>query len=149
MTADTHPAEGRNILFLDGDCLFCRRSARLLHRWNRRNNLFFATLQGETAAMLPADRVSLTDARGRPAGAAVLMEHAGCPDQRCWSGADAVLRAFYLTGGIRSALWLLHYTPRFLKSGMYHLIARNRHHIARTRGICPLPEQDFKDQFMP
>lgn len=149
MTADTHPAQGKNILFLDGDCLFCQRSARLLHRWNRRNNLFFATLQGETAALLPAGWKSHADEKGRPAGAAVLMEHAGCPDQRCWRGADAVLRAFYLTGGVRTALWLLHYTPRFLKSGMYHLIARNRHQLMQARGSCPLPEQDFKDQFMP
>ncbi len=149
MTADTHPNEGRNILFLDGDCLFCRRSARWLHRWNRRKNLFFATLQGETAALLSADWTSIADEKGRPAGAAVLIEHCGRPNQRCWRGADAVLRAIYLTGGVRTALWLLHYTPQFLKSGIYEVIARNRHHLSRVRGSCPPPEQDFQDQFLP
>jgi hypothetical protein len=80
----------KHILFLDGECVICQRSARLLHKWDRVGEVYFSTLQGKTAAMLPAEWKRLTDERGRPAGTAVLVENAGRSDERRWRSADAI-----------------------------------------------------------
>lgn len=99
--------------------------------------------------MLPGDQKILIDQKGQPSGSAVLLENAGYPDQQIWTGADAVLRAFLLTGSVIAALWILHYLPAFVKSGVYQFIARNRHQLRPAQDHCPLDQTEFKDQLMP
>ena len=139
----------QHILFLDGECLFCQRSARMLHKFDHKKNLYFSTLQGETAAMLPDDWKILTDVRGRAAGTAVLIENAEQPDERRWQSADAILRSLKLTGSLMRVFWTFHYIPGWLKNEIYHFIARNRHRLTFGQQTCPLPDQDFKDRFLP
>lgn len=139
----------KHILFLDGECVICQRSARLLHKWDRVGEVYFSTLQGKTAAMLPAEWKRLTDERGRPAGTAVLVENAGRSDERRWRSADAILRSLRLTQSILSVFWVIHIIPRFIKDGGYRFIARNRHRLSWGKRSCPLPDQDFKDKFLP
>jgi len=144
-----HTPRIRHILFLDGDCLFCQRSARILHGLDAKGNLYFSTLQGETAALLPDDWKILTDEHNFPAGTAVLIENSGSATELRWKEADAILRALSLTHRLLSIFWIFHYTPSFLKNSIYRCIARNRHRLIWGKGSCPLPDQDFKDQFLP
>ncbi len=143
------PQSIKHILFLDGKCLFCQRSARLLNKWDRSGNIYFTTLQGETASMLPDDWKSLTDEQGRPAGTAVLVENADRHDERRWRSADAILRSFRLTGSVFSIFWIFHFVPRSIKNGIYRFIARNRHRLTWGKRSCPLPDQDFKNKILP
>ena len=136
-------------MFLDGDCLFCQRTARLLHRWDHSEKIYFSTLQGETASALPPNWRNTVDAQGRPTGAAVLIECAGQTNERRWRSADAILRSLLLTKSFWAVCWLFHYTPGFLKNGLYNLIARNRHRLSWGKKTCPLPSQAFKDQSLP
>lgn len=138
-----------HILFLDGECLFCQRSARFLHRWDHPGDIRFAALQGKTASLLPDDWKQLTDECGHPAGTAVLIENAGQSNERRWRSADAILRALRLTKSLFSPLWMLYYLPRWIKNGGYRFIARHRHRLAWGKNTCQLPEQDFKDKFLP
>ncbi|MBK1831438.1 DUF393 domain-containing protein [Verrucomicrobiaceae bacterium R5-34] len=137
------------ILFLDGDCVFCQKSATLLHRWDRYDRLHFAPLQGETAELLPQAWRQLTDENQQASGAAVLTEHYGTNKQTHWRGADAILRALYHCGGISKLFWLLHFLPQWLKSPSYRWVARHRHRLTSGQPHCLIPDESFRKKMLP
>lgn len=148
MDSHSSNSEEKHILFLDGDCVFCQKSAQLLYRWDRTQMIHFSALQGDTATMLPSDWKNTTDANGRPSGNAVLVECAGQTNESRWRGADAILRSLLLTRSWWALCWVFYYIPGFLKHRLYSLIARNRHRLVRDK-TCPLPGPSFKDRFLP
>ena len=149
MVSDSPNPPEKHVIFLDGGCLFCQRTARLLHRWDRTKKIHFSTLQGETASTLPPSWRNTVDAQGQPNGAAVLIECAGQANERRWRSADAILRALLLTKSLFAVCWLFHYIPGFLKDALYNLVARNRHRLTWGKKTCPLPSQAFKEKFLP
>lgn len=140
------------ILYLDGDCVVCQKSARWLHKRDKRGRLHFAPLQGETARQnLPAEWLTLEDDDGTSTGAAVLAEKGKnglANNTRHWRGPDAILRSLYLLGWPWKILWPLHWLPRFLKDAGYNLIARNRHRLGGGKE-CELPSAAFQKQTLP
>ncbi|BDS06117.1 hypothetical protein NT6N_11570 [Oceaniferula spumae] len=138
-----------NILFLDGDCMFCQQSATMLHRLDKRGRLHFAPLQGETARILPEAWRQLEDTNNQASGAAVLTEYYGSDRQMHWRGADAILRSLYLTGGIFKIFWPLHWLPRWIKSPAYQFIARHRHRLKFGKESCSLPDAKFREHMLP
>ena len=142
-------SEPRHILFLDGDCVFCQKSAVLLHRIDQRERLYFAPLQGETAKALPASWRQLKDEKERSTGAAVLTEAWATDQQIHWRGADAILRAIYLAGGIGVILWPLYWLPSWIKSPFYRFLARHRHRLTFGKKDCVIPDAHFRDHLLP
>lgn len=98
--------------------------------------------------MLPMDWRNTTDAKGRPAGNAVLVERAGQASESRWRGADAILRALLLTKSPLAPCWVFYYLPRFLKDACYGIVSRKRHRLVRDNR-CPLPSQSFRDKSLP
>jgi len=138
----------KHILFLDGDCVMCQKTAQRLYRWDLTQTIFFSALQGQTASMLPSNWRNTTDAKGRPSGNAVLVERAGQDNECRWQGANAILRSLLLTKSPLALCWIFYYIPGFLKNRFYGLVARNRHRLISNKS-CPLPSQSFKDRFLP
>jgi len=143
------PPQPSNILFLDGDCVFCQKSATALHRLDRNGQLHFAPLQGETAKILPEAWRELKDANQQAAGAAVLTEAWETEQQVHWRGLDAILRALYLTGGVSIIFWPIHWLPRWIKSPIYQFIARHRHRLTFGKQSCELPDAEFRNHMLP
>ena len=102
---------GKHILFFDGDCLFCQKTAQILYRWDKTQTTYFTSLQGETASMLPPTWRNTTDTKGRASGNAVLIESCGQSDELRWRGANATLRALYLTRGPLAIFWIFYFLP--------------------------------------
>ncbi len=142
-------SKSRHVLFLDGDCVFCQKSATLLHQIDRRGRLYYAPLQGETASVLPSSWRELKGDNNQATGAAVLTEAWQTDQQVHWRGADAILRALYLAGGVFVIFWPLHLLPRWFKSGLYQLIARNRHRLQLGKDTCSLPNAKFQEHLLP
>lgn len=138
-----------HILFLDGECLVCRRSAYFVHRLDHAKNMHFSALQGETANMLPPEWCQLTDADGAPTGSVVLAEHTANGEYKYWLGTNAMLRSLFLTKSIMSLFWIFYYTPAFLKDMAYRQVAKNRYRLSAANKDCPLPTQSFKDAMLP
>ncbi len=138
-----------HVLFLDGDCVFCQRSAVILHRIDRHDRLFFTTLQGETAQQLPEEWRRISNPQGGASGTAVLAENFGSTNVRFWRGADAPLRSLRIIGGMWSAFWLLSYCPKPIKDWVYQIIARNRHRLSGKNKTCTLPDEEFKARMLP
>ena len=140
---------GIHVLFLDGECLLCQRSARLLHHIDRSGKMHFSPLQGATAAILPQEWKQLTDSDGHAAGSAVLVENLNQQNERRWRGADALLRSLWLTRSVFSLCWPAHLLPRFFKQGIYKLLAKNRYRLTESQKTCPVPDMPFKDRILP
>lgn len=147
--SESKPTAPRNILFLDGDCVFCQKSATVLHRLDQRGRLHFAPLQGETAKILPSAWRQLKDANQQSSGAAVFTEGYQTDEQIHWRGADAILRALYLCGGISKTAWPLHWVPNWIKSSCYQFIARNRLKLPFSKKSCDLPDARFREHMLP
>lgn len=145
---NTHESNNKNVLFLDGDCVFCQRSAQLVHRIDKRNVLHFAPLQGETARSLPEGWRLMDSTNSGAPSAAVLAEHFGS-ETVWWRGADAILRTLKLIGGFWSYFWPLHHLPEWLKEPVYEWIAKNRYRIAGKTSACELPTKTFAEKLMP
>jgi predicted DCC family thiol-disulfide oxidoreductase YuxK len=140
---------GVHILFLDGECLFCRRCAYLLHRLDRSKKIHFSALQGETAKILPREWRLLADQDGTASGSVVLAEDTASNQYKFWQGADAILRALFLTRGLLALCWILHYIPACLKNAIYKRVAGRRHLLASEHEECPLQTAALKDVYLP
>lgn len=140
------PEAGRDhVLFLDGECAFCQRSARWLAAIDRRRVLRFASLQGETAEGLPT-RWRAVEADN---GAAVLVENRGGPDEQRWLGQDAILRSLWLAGGPASLAWSLRFVPAWMQNGVYGWVARRRRRLTREKVSCGLLPQSMASRILP
>ena len=133
---------------MDGECLFCQSSVKYLYQIDSLQQLHFSTLQGKTAECLPDSWRATEDEKGNASGGVVLIENYQQTSEQRWRGADAVLRALYLIGGIWSVLWLLHLIPAFIKDPLYKLIARNRYRFTGGKQACELPSKEFSDRFV-
>ena len=137
------------LLFLDGDCLFCQKSVKSLYELDRLKNLHFSTLQGEAAEALPASWRTTEDCRGEASGEMVLIENFQQSNEKRWRGASAILRTFYIIGGIWSLLWWLNMVPSFIKDSVYQVIGKNRHRFNGGKKTCELPTKEFSERFIP
>ena len=134
---------------MDGECLFCQRTAKILYSIDRHRQLHFSALQGQAAAILPDEWRELEDHQGNATGNLALIENFMTDEKKRWRGADALFRSLFLIGGIWKAAWALHYIPGPVKSFFYQLIAKNRHRFSGAKKACELPSKDFSDRFIP
>ncbi len=125
-------AHGLAILFVDGDCVLCRRLSRVVLQGDTAGRLRVAPLAGVTARRLltPADRAQ--------DDWVVLIE-----GPRTLRAADAVVRTLQLMGGrfglLASGTLLL---PRPLRAAVYRFVAgRRRAWFGRVES-CPLPASE-------
>ncbi len=135
--------EMEHVLFIDGECAFCQKSAQILTSLDSHAVLNFSTLTGETSALIPAKF------NHREKRAAVLLENPNTENQRTWQGADAILRSLYLCGGPFALLWILRFIPSWMKDGSYSFIAKNRLRIPFISNSCPLLTPEQQQKYLP
>jgi predicted DCC family thiol-disulfide oxidoreductase YuxK len=127
------------IVFYDGDCGMCTQSVDLILRADRRNVFWFAPLQGETARELlpplPADPAQWS---------MVLVDEAGIHRE-----SDAALRICRRLPGAWRLLGLLLLVPRFLRDGVYRLVARNRYRVFGRKDSCRIATAAERARFLP
>lgn len=127
------------VLFYDGNCGLCRRSVRFLLRQDRRGRLYFAPLQGATAAARLSRelRESLSSAvYQRENGENVLRS-------------DAVLQVLIDIGSrwhwlARLALKL----PRRWRDRCYDWVSARRRQLDKSRP-CPMPSGESCQRILP
>jgi predicted DCC family thiol-disulfide oxidoreductase YuxK len=132
------------VAFFDGECSICDRTVRFLLKRDRRGELHFASLQGETAAALRAARSDFpTDL-----GTMVLAEpYGGGIRLRCNS--DGIIRALQLTGGCARTAAALRIVPRPIRDLVYRAVAENRYRLFGHKDTCDLPTPDDRARLLP
>ena len=139
-TADAAPTpDGRPVIFFDGVCGMCNRFVDIVLRADRRGVFAFAPLQGETARRL------LPPLSGDPGEWSMLyLDERGLHDQ-----SDASLEVYRRLGGMWRVPALARFVPRFLRTPVYQLIARNRYRIFGRRDACRVPTEEERARFLP
>ncbi len=131
------------LLLFDGTCGFCAQSVQfVLRHERRRKTLRFASLQSH-AGMDVRERHPELNA----VDSVIWVE----PGERetIYVRSAAVFRVLHYLGGIWSVLaWLGALVPRFIRDGLYDLVARNRQRLIRGGLACLLPTPEQRARFV-
>ncbi len=125
------------VALVDGECVICHRSARLLMERDTAQRMRYAALQGETAAALR----TLLPGFPHDLDTFVLVE----PDAAVAGGirlhlrTDAILRSLDLTGGRGRLARVAGWIPRPLRDVAYRLFTRYRYRLFGKKDHCSLP----------
>jgi predicted DCC family thiol-disulfide oxidoreductase YuxK len=132
-----------NILFYDGECGLCSRSVRFLITRDRKSLLYFAPIQGETAAQC-------LDAPLREVLSTAIYQRPNAEGQtETLLRSEAVLCALI---DIRSHLRWLAYPARWIplkwRDTAYNWVAHNRDRFF-AKGACELPAPSERARYLP
>lgn len=123
--------DGGPVVFMDGTCVLCSRTARIIAKLDKRQDFRICPVQS-------------------PLGQAILGHYgldAADPDSwlyiedgRAYTSMEAVIRAGMRLGGWGRSLAALRLLPRPLRDWLYRRIARNRYRLFGHTDICSLPD---------
>jgi predicted DCC family thiol-disulfide oxidoreductase YuxK len=121
--------DGGPVVFMDGTCVLCSRTARIIARLDKRQEFRICPVQ-------------------TPLGHAILGHYgldAADPDSwlyledgRAYTSMDAVIRAGMRLGGWGRLVAVLRLLPRPVRHWLYRRIARNRYRLFGHTDICAL-----------
>ena len=135
------------VVFIDGECVICHRSARFLMQRDAQRTLRYATLQGETAAAL---RAALPAFPTDLDTVVVAEPDAGAPEGvRLHLRSDGILRSLDLTGGRTLGARLVAWLPRALRDLGYRAIIRFRYRLFGRKDHCSLPSATERSLLLP
>lgn len=122
----------------DGDCLFCQRSVRFIHRHDAEDRFRFASRHSRAGAQL-LERHGV----GLAPNSMVLIDEAGV-----WLRSDAVLRIAARLGAPWSWASIFLLVPRVLRDGAYRIVAAIRHRLSGMLPACPLPDPSLRAKLL-
>ena len=132
------------IVLYDGVCGLCNRLTQFLLKRDHHDRLRFASLQSEFATTIlkrhERDTHDLDTVY-------VVMDYEG-PNERLLARSDAILSLGQELGGIWSVAGLAKALPRFLRDGLYNLVARNRYRVFGKYDSCMMPEPKHRRKFL-
>ena len=133
-----------HLVLYDGVCGLCDHFVQFLLRIDRKDQLRFAALQGPIGT-------EILKAAGRSADALstvlVVADH-GTDKARLLDRSDAALFAIASAGGIYGMASAFRIVPRFIRDGVYNLVARTRYRVFGQFDSCPLPKPATRAKFL-
>lgn len=126
-------------VFFDGVCNLCNRSVNFLISKDKKNSIKFASLQSEYAQNLIPKEV---------------LNHGNLDtiivytDGKFYERSHAVLKLCKILGGLYSVFLIGYLIPRFIRDGLYRLIANNRYRWFGKTEHCRVPAPELKDRFL-
>ncbi len=133
------PGQTEHIILFDGVCNLCNGSVQFVIRNDKMKQFKFASLQSAKGQELLA-------AGGfdqHKSDSFVLISGGNYYTQ-----STAALRVMKLLGGRFSLLYGLIIVPKFIRDGVYNLIARNRYKLFGKRDECMIPTAELKSRFL-
>jgi len=128
------------ILFFDGDCAFCSAGVRRVFRFDKRQRLKFAPLQGKLAVEKGLDGFA-----DKAEGTMALMR---LPDGKVFLRSDAVVELARALGGWWRLLLPAALIPRCIRDAAYKWVARNRYRFAGESDSCLLPDPEMEKRIL-
>ena len=127
------------IVLFDGVCNLCNGSVQFILKRDRNRKFQFGSLQGKTGQEylrkyhLPADQFH----------SFMLIEA-----NVLYTQSTAVLRVLKHLGRGWQFLYVFIYLPRFLRDGLYKLVAANRYRLFGKKDACRVPTVEEKERFL-
>lgn len=127
------------ILLFDGVCNLCNSSVQFIIQRDTNAKFRFAALQSEF-------------------GIATLKKFGIPPEQlnsviliigeRLFQKSDAALEIVKNLSALWPALYVFKILPRFMRDGLYDLLAGNRYRLFGKRAECMVPTKELKSRFI-
>ena len=134
MTFDT----SKPIIFFDGVCNLCNSSVQFVIKKDKDNKFRFASLQSQAGQeILQQFNLSQSDFNSF-----ILFE-----DGKLYTRSTAALRVL---SQLRGWKWsrIFNVVPRFLRDGVYNVVARNRYKWFGKQESCMVPSPDLVSRFL-
>jgi predicted DCC family thiol-disulfide oxidoreductase YuxK len=126
------------IILFDGVCNLCNGSVQFIIKRDKDAKFRFASLQSDTGRKVLEQFHLPTDTFN----SFILLE-----DGKIYTRSTAALRVFSRIKGWKWAGALM-YVPRFIRDGVYNLIARNRYRWFGKKDECMVPTPELKSRFL-
>jgi len=128
-----------DVVLFDGVCNLCNASVRFIINRDSRGRFKFASLQSVVAKQILKEIGVDTDALST----IVLIRQ-----ERCYVRSDAILEIARKLDGIWPLIYAARIIPRFIRDGVYRLIARHRYSWFGKKDSCMVPTPDLKTRFL-
>lgn len=126
------------IIFFDGVCGLCNKTVNFLMRIDKRQNLKFAPLQGQTAqGRLPAEIIE-------DLNTLIFYENGKLSNR-----STAVLRAIKAIGGFWRLLYVFIIIPSPMRDWIYKTVAKNRYKWFGKHDTCRMPTSEERGRLLP
>lgn len=129
----------QKLILFDGVCNLCNSSVKFIIKRDKQNVFRFASLQSPLGQKM-VDRFGWKD---RGLKSIILVDPQG---QYFMKSTAALEIARELPGYKWMRVFL--YLPRFLRDGIYNLVARNRYRLFGKKQECMVPTPGLKEKFM-
>jgi predicted DCC family thiol-disulfide oxidoreductase YuxK len=132
------------IVFYDGLCGLCNGLNQFLLKRDKHDHFRFASLQSKFAnSVLQRHGVSALDLDT----VYVVLDYEKA-NERLLARSDAILHVLRQLGGVWSVFQLVRVIPKFLRNGVYNVVARNRYRMFGKYDTCLMPEERYRRKFL-
>lgn len=127
------------VILFDGVCNLCNGFIQFVLKRDKKQEFQFASLQSTYGIALLNHLKLPTD----------TMETVIVFDgQKIFTESDAVLKIVHSFGGLWKCTTIFSLIPRFIRNGVYRLVAKNRYKLFGKRDQCMVPTEDMKGRFV-
>ncbi|MEK9502758.1 thiol-disulfide oxidoreductase DCC family protein [Gaopeijia maritima] len=127
------------VLLYDGLCGFCDGAVQWILAHDRRGEIRFAALQGDSGQAVVAEHSEL-----RGVDSLILLDESG----RVRVRSDAALAVATAMGGVWRLFAVFRVVPRPLRDALYDAFARNRYRWFGRREACRVPSAEERERFL-
>jgi len=130
---------GKKIILFDGVCNLCNSSIQFVINHDKKNQFIFGSFQGKEGQ-------KYLQQYNLPSGnfnSFMLIE-----DEKLYTESTAALRVCRHLGGGWGLLYVFVIVPKFIRDGIYGIVARNRYNWFGKKEVCWLPTAGLKDKFL-
>lgn len=132
------------IVLYDGVCGLCNRLVQFLLKRDRHDHWRFASLQSEFAAAL-LKRHGLDS---RDLDTVYLVLDYKQSNERVLARSDAIIYLLRQLGGVWSIASLGRVLPKWVRDGIYKIIAGDRYRFFGKYESCLLPQEQHRHKFL-
>ena len=132
-------AQDKPIIFFDGVCNLCNSSVQFILKKDTNNVFLFSSLQSDAAK----DILLQYNIENFDLNSIILVEN-GIIYQK----STAILKIAKRLNGISKYAYVFIIIPKFIRDGIYSLIAKNRYKWFGKRDSCMLPTAALKLRFL-
>lgn len=127
-----------NIVLFDGLCNMCNKTVLFLIKFDKKNNLHFAAQQSNAGVKIMNQYLINQDAPS-----VILVK-----DTLVYYQSDAIIEIAKLLSGWPRIAVLAVIFPKFLRNGIYDLVASNRYRFFGKQTICATPSKANEHKFI-
>lgn len=131
--------ENKMVVLFDGVCNLCNSSVQFILKHDKKSQFLFASLQG-TYGQEQLKRLGLSQENFN---SFMLLENG-----ELYSKSTGALRMLKHLGKGWQLLYVFIIVPKFIRDGVYSIIANNRYRWFGKKEACWLPTPDLKKRFL-